>query len=190
MSSELSPMAERRITYTSLSSLFLTLFSLMSLLAQKKRKKVELQPLEVMQLAFATYRLGRLVSYDKVFETYRAPFTETVADPSGAGKTVVPKGRGMRRAFGELISCPICVGTWFAAGLVYGLTFWPQPTRLFIQIMSTIGIAEFINAATEALEWSGQQAREEAGSERAMPKSPDSHKVIRPGHPFMSSPHS
>ncbi|MCL5952274.1 MAG: DUF1360 domain-containing protein [Chloroflexi bacterium] len=187
MPSELTPLEERRITYTSLSSTFLTIFSLMSLVATRKKKHLELKPLQVVQLAFATYRLGRLISYDTIFETYRAPFTETVADPSGAGKTVVPKGKGTRRAIGELIACPICAGTWIAAWLVYGLTFLPRPTQMFIQIMSTIGIAEFINAATEALEWSGQEAREQAGSERGDHTAGDAYKPLRPKRTVMSS---
>lgn len=186
MSSQLSPLVEKRVTYTTLSSLFLTLFAGVSLLETRRKTYLEVRPFELLQLAFATFRLGRLVSYDKVFETYRSPFTETVADPSGAGKTVVPKGRGLQRALGELIACPICAGTWIAAGLVYGLAFLPGPTRMFITIMSTVGIAEIINAAAEALEWSGQMAREEAGSERGASKGGDRYKPPRSVHPAMS----
>jgi hypothetical protein len=77
---------------------------------------------------------------------------------------VVPKGFGARRALGELISCPICAGTWMAALLVYGLGFAPRATRAFLAIMSSIGIAELLHAATEALQWTGEAERKEAGS--------------------------
>ena len=71
---------------------------------------------------------------------------------------------GARRALGELLSCPICSGTWIAAALVYGLGIVPGPTRAFLAIMSAIGVAELLNAATEALQWTGEAERKQAGS--------------------------
>jgi hypothetical protein len=62
----------------------------------------------------------------------RFPLLKTVDLENGAGHVVEPKGEGMKRAIGEMISCPICAGTWIAAGLVYGLQFFPKSTRLFL----------------------------------------------------------
>lgn len=154
----------RRATYTTLTGVFLSIFAAFMLRLGKKRQEFQLQPFDLVQLGFATYRLGRLTAYDKVAETYRAPFTETVPDQTGAGKTVVPEGSGARRALGELISCPICAGTWIAAALVYGLNVAPRPTRSFLAIMSSVGVAELLNAATEFFQWTGQAERKEAGS--------------------------
>jgi len=33
------------------------------------------------------------------------------------------KGRGLRRAIGELLTCPFCLGTWIASGFIYGYVF-------------------------------------------------------------------
>jgi hypothetical protein len=77
---------------------------------------------------------------------------------------VVPEGEGVRRAIGELFSCPICAGTWIASALVYGLEIAPRPTRIFLAIMSAIGLSEIFNSATEALQWTGEAARKQAGS--------------------------
>lgn len=167
MASKLTPRVEKRATYTTLTGIFMSVFAVFALSTSRKHKRVDLKPFDLVQLGLASYRLGRMISYDKVVETYRAPFTRTVPDPSGAGMTVVPKGKGTRAAIGELIACPICSGTWVAAGLYYGLTLFPQATRAFIAIMSSIGFAEVLNAATEAMEWTGQLAREKAGTERA-----------------------
>jgi hypothetical protein len=65
---------------------------------------------------------------------------------------------------GDLIACPICAGTWIAAALVYGLELAPRPTRVLMAIMSAIGLGELLNALTEMLSWTGQAAREQAGS--------------------------
>ncbi len=163
---------ERRATYSVLSGLFLSLFGAFALRQGRNRQDFKLKPFELLQLAFASYRLGRMVAYDKVFETYRAPFAKTIPDPSGAGDTTAPRGTGARQALGELITCPICAGTWISAGMVYALQLFPNAARTFMAIFSAIGIAEFLDAATEALQWFGQVEREEAGSLGQRKRSP------------------
>jgi hypothetical protein len=132
--------------------------------SRKQQKELDLGPYELALLGVATYRLGRLAAFDKVAEPLRQPFTETVPDETGAGETVEPRGGGIQRALGELISCPICAGTWIAAALVYSLHLIPDPTRIFLTIMGSIGLAELLNALTEALSWTGQAARRLAGN--------------------------
>jgi hypothetical protein len=131
---------------------------------RKYQKELHLGPYDLALLGVATYRLGRLTAFDKVAEPLRRPFTETVPDESGAGETVQPRGSGFQRSIGELISCPICSGTWIAAGLVYALHLIPGPTRIFMTIMGSIGFAEVLNALTEALSWTGQAARNLSGN--------------------------
>jgi len=121
--------------------------------------------LDLVLLVFATYRLGHLIAYDLVTEPVRQFFTETRPDPTGAGESVEPKGEGFQRAMGQLICCPICSGTWVAAALVYALYLWPDPTRVFLAIMAAVGAAELLNAAGEALSWTGQNQRTQAGSQ-------------------------
>ena len=163
---------ERRATYSILSSIFLACFGLFAWQQNRKRAEYRLRPFEVVQLAFASYRLGRMVAYDKVFETYRQPFAKTIADPSGAGDTTAPRGTGARQAIGELITCPICAGTWISAGLVYALQLFPNAGRAFLAIFSAAGLAEFLDAATEALQWFGQAERQEAGSQGSQKRAP------------------
>ncbi len=76
---------------------------------------------------------------------------------------MVAKGHGVQRAIGELLSCPICVGTWAAAGMVYGLHLAPRPTRVFLSIMGATGAAELMFEASEALGWIGRAARRQCG---------------------------
>lgn len=156
---------EERATYLTLIGLFLSLFIGFLLHKRRTHEELNLRPFDFTLLGFATFRLGRLAAYDKVSEPLRRPFTKTEPDPSGAGDTVTPKGVGIRRALGELLSCPICSGTWIAAALVYGLGLMPGPTRAFLAIMSAIGVAELLNATTEALQWTGEAERKQAGSE-------------------------
>jgi hypothetical protein len=164
MTSDQNALKEQRMTYSALTVIFFSLFGLFSLLTGRKKQARDLKPMDLVMLGLSAYRMGRLVSYDLVSQNYRALFTETVPDPTGAGDTVVPAGTGWRRAIGELIACPICAGTWISAGLVYGMELLPGPTRVLMTIMSATGLAELVNAATEYLQWNGQAARERAGS--------------------------
>lgn len=153
----------RRATYTTLSGIFMALFAMFYKREQARDDDVNLKPFDLGLLALATYRTSRMVAYDKIASAYREPFTETEPDKTGAGATTVPQGTGVRRALGELITCPVCNGTWIAALLVYGLRIAPRPTRIFLAIMGTAGANELLDAAGEALEWTGQARRIECG---------------------------
>lgn len=124
----------------------------------------KLSAMDLVLLGFSTYRLGRLIAYDRVMEPFRHFFTNTVPDSTGAGESVDPKGEGFQQAIGQLICCPICAGTWVAALLTYLLYLVPGPTRVFLTMTTAIGIAELLGAATEAMSWSGQYARTMSGA--------------------------
>ena len=111
-----------------------------------------------------------MVAYDRVMEPFRAPFTITVPDKSGAGKTVIARGSGIRCSIGQLISCPICIGTWIAAILIYALYAFPGPAHVFILIAAVIGSAELLNSLIEAFSWSGHLARTVSGVQMAAKK--------------------
>ena len=154
-------LTEKRLAYVTLTSVLLTLVTALGLRRQKKDSTLQLR--DVALLGLAAFRLGRLVSYDRVMEPLRSSFTHTVPDPTGAGESVEPKGVGWQRSVGELISCPICSGTWIAAALLYGLEFAPGPTRVLIMIMSAMGLGELLDSLNEWLCWNAQAARKQSG---------------------------
>jgi hypothetical protein len=145
---------ERRATYITLVGLFLSLLGAFALREREANDLDAIDPFDMALLGLSTYRVSRLTSYDQVTEWLRAPITQTEST-QGGGATIVPKGRGAQRALGELISCPTCVGTWVAGGLVYGLAVAPRPTRAFLAIIGASGIAELLDSATEALKRAG-----------------------------------
>lgn len=85
---------------------------------------------------------------------------------------------------GQLLSCPICSGTWAAAVMVYALYLWPEPTRVFLLIMASIGAAELLNAAGEAFSWTGQYQRTLAGRDVLARR----RKVLRIDQPCQEEP--
>ena len=154
--------ASERTTKLVLGSAFLGGLGAFSLLQSRREQQVALTGLDLVMLGLATYRSGRLVAYERVAAPLREPVTETVQDASGSGETVVATGKGWRWTFGELVSCPVCVGTWVAAGLVYGVHLAPRPTRAYIAVMSVTGVAQILSETTEALTWSSRAARRQA----------------------------
>ena len=118
-------------------------------------------------LVLATFRMSRLVAYDKVMQAYRSPVVETVPHDSGAGETTQARTgtTGIKRALGEMISCPVCNGTWIAAGLFYGMCLAPRYTRTLLTVMSAVGAVEIMQGAFEALQWNGELARHRTGEQ-------------------------
>src|SRR3954468_24186727 len=102
------------------------------------------QPQDIVLFAIATQKLSRVITKDKVTTALRAPFTE-VEGKGGAGELEErPKGRGLQRAIGELLTCPFCLGTWIASGFIYGYIFSPRVTRTLASIFAVSGIADFL----------------------------------------------
>ena len=133
---------KRRATYLTLIGIFGGCYAAFSAWEQKRGEELDIGALDLAMLGLATYRVGRVVAFDAVTEPLRAPVTE---ERDGG---VEPKGSGVRRALGELVSCPTCIGTWIAAGSVYGLRLAPRPTRTFLAIMAAGGLAEVLDYAT------------------------------------------
>ena len=159
------PETRERATYVGLIGLFLSLFGLFAGPIRKRGHENPIRAFDVAMLSLATYRAGRLAAYDQVSAPLREPITETQPDEYGAGENVVAEGEGVRKAFGELVSCPTCVGTWVAAGLTYGMQIAPGPTRLAATMIGVAGAAEILDSAVEALTWTGKAARKQSAPE-------------------------
>ena len=107
--------------------------------------RVELQ--DLILFALSTQKLSRVITKDKVTAAFRAPFTE-VEGKGGAGELEERgRGHGLRRAVGDLITCPFCLGTWIASGFIYGFLFTPRLTRILASIFAVSGIADFLQQA-------------------------------------------
>ena len=150
---------QTRATKLTLISVFLGVMATFASRVLRHEKDLTLKPFDLLLLGLSSFRMGRMIAFEGVAAPLREPFTETRDDASGAGQTVVATGEGARHVVGELMSCPICAGTWVAAGLVYGLHLMPRPTRVLLAIMSTTGVAELCYSLTEALDWSARAAR-------------------------------
>lgn len=85
---------------------------------------------DLLVTGVATHKLGRIIAKDFVTSPLRAPFTK-YKESAGAGEmNEKSRGRGLRRAVGDLVSYPWRMAPWVAAGLAFGFVFKPRATRL------------------------------------------------------------
>lgn len=101
--------------------------------------------LDFVVLALGTHKLARLLSKDRVTSPLRAPFVR-YEEGSGAGEVEeVERGKGMRRAIGDLATCPYCATPWAATAMVLGHAVNPRVTRMYACILALTTIGHFLN---------------------------------------------
>jgi hypothetical protein len=108
------------------------------------RRPAPLTPFELGCLALATHKVSRLVAKDAVTSPLRAPFTrfEGPADDAELDEDVT--GSGVRKAVGELVTCPFCIGPWAATAFMAGHTFSPTLTRAATSVLSAVTVSDFL----------------------------------------------
>ena len=81
-------------------------------------ERVELQ--DLVLIGAASHKLSRLVAKKKITSFVRAPFTELQGKGGPAELEEKARGHGLRRAVGELLICPYCLGLWASGALPRG----------------------------------------------------------------------
>lgn len=89
-----------------------TFAGLLAVLAATSRDRDPIPRADLVPLAAATFSLSRLLVHDKAETWLREPFVDETRDG------MRPKGRRMRYAVGELLTCTRCMGAWSALALV------------------------------------------------------------------------
>jgi hypothetical protein len=95
------------LDYAALSALY---GALLAGTAVSGRRRAPIPATELPGLAAASFALSKLVVHEKVESWIRRPFV----DEQNGGR---PKGRRLRYAVGELLSCTRCMGAWSALAL-------------------------------------------------------------------------
>jgi hypothetical protein len=143
--------------YALITATYLGLYGGFAALAGRRRDTLarRIAPIDLLLLVIATLRLSRLAAWEGITSFMRLPLVEHGPDDPITGPEQKPRGRGFLLAFGELILCTTCVGTWIAALLTYGLYLAPSLTRPFLTIMATAGLSQ-ASDATLALVYSAR----------------------------------
>ena len=114
---------------------------------EQKRLPKRFSLLDLALLGMATHKLSRMVAKDRITGVLRAPFVSYIRS-AGAGEVEEePRGRGIQRGIGNLISCPYCMGPWCATALAFGFVFAPRITRFFAGILASVAASDFLQRA-------------------------------------------
>src|SRR4051794_29139448 len=104
--------------------------SLLGVLAVTARDREPIASHELLPLSAATFALSKLVVREKAETWIRRPFVEEDTEEAR------PRGRGMRYAIGELLTCTRCTGAWSALALVGLRLHAPRTGRTVAAILA------------------------------------------------------
>jgi hypothetical protein len=107
-------------------------------------------PWDLVLLGLATHKVSRIIAKDAVTSPVRAPFTRFEGSQGDAEIAEEVRGSGVRKAVGELVTCPFCLGPWVATGLVAGQTFLPGLARPAMTVFSAVAVSDFLQLAYAA----------------------------------------
>jgi hypothetical protein len=144
-------------SYAVLVSLFNALFGGALLAARRNGRQLpeRVGPYDVASIGIASHKVSRLLAKDKVTSPLRAPFTELEEKGGPAELEERSRGQGFRKAIGELLICPYCLGLWVVAGFSLGLLFAPRLTRFLAAVFSALTLSDFLQIAYKAAEEKG-----------------------------------
>lgn len=106
----------------------------------------------IIMLGLASFRLTRLIVFDKITEPLRRPFFIEIME--GDEVYLIPKEKGFRKWIGELLACYWCTGVWASIALVFlYMSKWVF-AELVILILAIAAIASIIEVLVS--KWIGQ----------------------------------
>jgi hypothetical protein len=109
---------------------------------------------ELIPMAAATFALSKTLVHEKVESWVRAPF---VAEGDGGERR--PKGRRLRYAVGELMSCTRCTGTWSALAVVGLRATSPPAGRVVTAVLATSAANDFLHGCFTLVSGKANQAQ-------------------------------
>jgi len=109
---------------------------------------------DLLLITAATHKLSRLITKDRVTSAIRSPFTRYQEEAGPGEVEEEARGRGLRRALGELLICPYCVGMWVAAAFTAGLAVSPRATRWIASALTALFGSDMLQIAYKRAEQS------------------------------------
>jgi hypothetical protein len=142
-----SPDQERPLGgYVALVASFLGLVAAFSAWIRRSGRQLpeRIAPSDLALVTVATQTTARLLTKSRALSAVRAPFTRFQGDEGPGEVMEAARGHGLRRAVGELLVCPHCVGMWLAAAFTAGLIVAPRPTRWIATVLAALFGSELL----------------------------------------------
>jgi hypothetical protein len=135
----------RPVDYAALTGAYSALLAGLAL-AGRRRPPGRDSVAELAVLGAATFTVARLLVDEKVETWLRDPFVRR--EPGGGER---PRGRRLRYAVGELLTCTRCAGAWGALGVVGLRTVAPSAGRPVTAVLAAKAANDVLQAGFSAL---------------------------------------
>jgi hypothetical protein len=149
------------VDYAALSAGYGTLLGAL-LVAMRDRGEEPIRTGELPALGLATFALSKMVAKEKVDSWVREPFVEERA--TGERR---PKGRRLRYAVGELLTCTRCTGAWASLALTGLRVLRPREGRVVTALLTASAVNDITHTAFAWLCAETGRAQADAGATEA-----------------------
>jgi hypothetical protein len=140
-------------SYGVLAGVFNLIFALFLLIVRGTGRSLpeRVDAQDIALLGMAAHKLSMVGSQDAVTSPLRAPFTELQEKESPKKIDEKPRGEGLQRSIGELLTCKFCLSVWIASFLTYGLVLVPRITRLVAAVFAVVTVSDHLHQIYKAL---------------------------------------
>jgi hypothetical protein len=140
-------------SYGMLAGTFNLLFALFLLVTRISGRSLpeRIDARDIVLLGMATHKLSLVGSQDAITSPLRAPFTELEEKKGPKKVEEKPRGEGLRRSVGELLTCQFCLGVWVASLFTYGFVLLPRVSRLVAAVFAAVTFSDFLHQIYKAL---------------------------------------
>ena len=131
--------------YAALNAVFGALLAGVVVAARERTRESEpLTTRDLLVSGAASFALAKVIARERIGTWVREPFVEE----EDGGR---PRGRGMRHAVGELLTCTRCVGAWSALGLVGLRLTSPATGRVVNDVLAVSAVNDWLHASFKLL---------------------------------------
>jgi hypothetical protein len=129
------------VDYATLNVLYAILLAGVVYATRDRAREDPIRPSEFGPIAAATFALAKVVAREKIGTWVREPF---VQERDGERE---PRGRRLRAAVGELLTCTRCVGAWSAASVVGLRLAQPEAGRTVTNVLAASAANDWLQSA-------------------------------------------
>lgn len=141
--------------YALLSAAYASALTALAVRQSRRRSGDDALPLsELAWNAAATFALAQALVHEKVETWIRRPFLDEVGEDQQDAQHI-PRGRGLRYAVGELLSCTRCSGAWASLALNGLQIVSPPAGRVATRVLAGAAANDFLEIA---FAWARQEA--------------------------------
>src|SRR4051794_23190298 len=131
--------------YAAINAVYAALIATVLFSTRERHARDPISGRELIPISAATFALSKVIAREKIGSWMREPFV----DQSGGDRQ--PRGSGLQRAMGELVTCTRCIGAWSALGVVGLRLAAPDSGRIVTNVLAASAGNDWLQAGFKLL---------------------------------------